>query len=69
MNIECCQCCVKKNKIIDKQQKIINKLQKDRDAWARKHWAMVGDISKLEDKLGALKHCNNEIIKGILLKE
>ena len=69
MNRECCECCIKKNKIIDKQQKIIDKLQKDRDLWAKKHWTLVGENAKLDDLLGALKVCDSKIIKGILLKD
>ena len=69
MNRECCDCCVKKNRIIDRQQQILDKLQKDHDKWAARHWSLVGENCRLEDLLGALKHCDNEIIKGILLKD
>ena len=69
MNRECCDCCVKKNRIIDRQQQILDKLQKDHDKWAKRHWALVGENAKLEDLLGALKHCDSKIIKKILLKD
>tara|TARA_R110002126_G_scaffold129295_2_gene272082 strand:+ start:1351 stop:1560 length:210 start_codon:yes stop_codon:yes gene_type:complete len=69
MNKECCEYCKKKIKIIDKQKKLIDKLQKDRDAWASKHWELVGENCRLEDILGALKVCDSKIIKGILLKD
>tara|TARA_R110000851_G_C12744022_1_gene531244 strand:+ start:333 stop:551 length:219 start_codon:yes stop_codon:yes gene_type:complete len=71
MNRECiekCECCIKKNRIINKLQSQIDKLQRNSDSWAKAHWDMVGENCKLRDKLGVLSECDNEIIKGILNK-
>ena len=67
MNRECCECCIKKNKIIDKQQLQLCKLQKNSDAWARRHWELIGENCKLLDKLQTLHSVDIDIIKKVLM--
>ena len=67
MNRECCECCVRKNKIIDKIQLQMDKLQKNSDAWSRRHWELVGENCKLLDKLQTLHSVDIDIIKKVLM--
>jgi len=64
-----CPACIKKNKIIVKQEILINKYQICNDSWSKQWHSMLEENCKLKDTLGLLSTCDNEIIKKILLKD
>tara|TARA_R110000796_G_scaffold146021_1_gene262647 strand:+ start:1224 stop:1361 length:138 start_codon:yes stop_codon:yes gene_type:complete len=45
----------------------MDKLQKNSDAWSRRHWELVGENCKLLDKLQTLKDVDIDIIKKVLM--
>ena len=61
-----CKKCVSLTSKLGKLNNYIDKLQKDRDSWAKRHWELVGENAKLRDKLGVISECDLETLKGIL---